>query len=421
MLVEVEVPVSAAQQKHTETLKQALEDAVKGRAELSRNPLLFAIGSWQTGDFGHVYAAIVSNMMSVTPRAVGLIILRSGGGMTGLLNDIRFALKDLCERRKVKVVVMYTADLKKENAIKILSKAGNPKEPLVLHYADVHDPYEATFMAKDIVLAMQPGQPMTPVWAELARGGASDQSKAYALAVEQFTKEYLEKFTASDGREKFVCVWSRTSGMRMEGRPTGGANPQYDSSEESNHQLCTAIKARIPELKCIFIVGPDGFAAKTKSLPYVFDLGAFWKKLAGVMGRFQENGFFDFMTAVYDCDVVHVGMKSGGMDVLGLWGQKVVFVDTIKSPEPTAARVGAWNNADLLVPVPVDQLPTKTGKAIDAIREDDKEKGNTKTIRTSVSANQWAQVDARTDALADGFTKEGLQQVVDAVAKLLSA
>lgn len=414
MYSKVDVPVSSPEQKHSESFTTVLDTAVKAQKSLY-NPLLFMIGSWQTGDFGHVYAAIVSNILSDSPRPVGLIILRSGGEPTGVLNDINFALAALCERRDVAVVAMVTSDVKKENAIKMLSKAGNPQAPLKLNNANVYDPYEATFMASGIVRAMRPGQPMTPVWADLSREGASAQSKAYALAVEKFTAEYLKKFTASTGREKFVCLWSRTSGMRMNpSRPTGGANPQYDSSDFSNHQLCVAIKKRITDLKCIFIVGPDGFADDTRALPYVFDLGAFWKKLDGVMGRFQENGFFDFMTAVYDCDVVHVGMKSGGMDVLGLWGQKVVFVDSVKSPKVTASRVGAWNNEALLVPVPVDRLPTPTGKAIDDIRG---EKGDT-AIRTSVSQTQWKDIDARTGPLEDGFTPTGLEMVVEQVARL---
>lgn len=414
MLTFKNVAVDQSQQKHRADFIKVLDAAVKGNAALSGTPHLFMIGSWQTGDFGHIYAAIVSTMLSDNPRACAIIILNATGDITGILNDIKFALADLCERNQRAVVVMHTSIVTRDNGIKVLSLAGKDSQPpLLLNGAIALCPYDATFMAGDIIRAMRPGQPMTSVWAELARDGSSDQSKAYAGAVEAFTKLYVERFGVSKGREKFVCLWSRTSGMRAASRPTGGANPQYDSSEESNHQLCVAINQRIGDLKCIFIVGADGFAQKTRDLPYVFDLGAFWKKLQGVMGRFQENGFFDYMTAVYDCDVVHVGMKSGGMDVLGMWGQKVVFVDTIKSPQPTQERVGAWSNQAMLCPVPVDRLPTPTGKAIDDLRE-----GNSRAIGTSVSKGQWEKIDAKTGALADGYTPQGLAVVVDAVAKM---
>lgn len=418
MLTMVEVKVNEVDQKKRDRIISVLDHSVSGQALLPKNSLLFMIGTWQTGDFGHIYAAIVSNLLSEHKKACAIIILQSGGGIQGILRDIEFALGSVCDRHHGNLVVFYTSNLKRDDGIKVISCVGKEVDPLHLHGARVYSPYEATFMASDIVKAMQAGQPMTPVWADLARDGNSPQSQAYAVAVEKFTEEYLKRFEISSGREKFVCLWSRTSGARTEQSPKGGANPQYDSSEESNHQLCEAIYRKIPTLKCIFIVGKDGFSAKTKGLPYVFDLGAFWTKLSGVLGRFQENGFFDYMTAVYDCDIVHVGMKSGGIDVLGLWGQKAVFVDTINSPEPTTARVSAWGNDKILVPVPVGELPTPTGKAIDEIRRKD----GSDAIRTSVSSGAWGKIDELTKAknLKDGFTLDGLEQIVAQVERLFN-
>jgi hypothetical protein len=167
----------------------------------------------------------------------------------------------------------------------------------------------------------------------------------------------------------------------------------------------------VPGVKAIFTVG-DGFHGLTKSLPYVFDLGAFWKHMNVVKGRFQENGFFDYMTAFYDCDVVHVGMKSGGMDILGLWGQKVVFIDSIRSPEVTKGRVAAWTTTHLM-PVPVNEMPTALGKAIEDARSQD-----SKAFKTTFSSEkQLRSMEERADVLSldDLFKQEDLDKIVTAV------
>jgi hypothetical protein len=60
-------------------------------------------------------------------------------------------------------------------------------------------------------------------------------------------------------------------------------------------------------------------------------------------------------------------MKSGGMDTLGLWGQKVVFMDSEHSPEVTKGRVALWETQHL-TSVPISQMPTSLGKAIEETR-----------------------------------------------------
>jgi hypothetical protein len=254
------------------------------------------------------------------------------------------------------------------------------------------------------------------VWASLTRAEDKEHYQDYDRVCQSFMQEYIKKFGLSTGREQFVCLWGRTSGTPTKNRPLGGANPQYDSSERGNHQLCKALKKGIPALKAIFTVG-DGFHGFTTSLPYVFNLGEFWKRMKVVKGRFQENGFFDFMTAFYDCDVVHVGMKSGGMDTMGLWGQKVVFIDSERSPEVTKGRVAAWSTPHLQ-PVPISQMPTPLGKAIEEARSYDPSAFKTtfkddKHVKSIGEIADWFSLD-------DLFGPKDLAKIVEAVNTMLA-
>jgi hypothetical protein len=191
-------------------------------------------------------------------------------------------------------------------------------------------------------------------------------------------------------------------------------------------QLCDALHKKTN--LTIFLID-DGFNVETKSKSYVFDLGQFWRKVNGIKGRFQENGFFYYMTMFYDCDVVHVGMKSGGMDSLGLWGQKVVFIDSLAAEKITdiRKRVEAWNT-DTLKPVRVGQLPTKLGQAIEKQRDDadkGKEEGKAEkpfktTFSSVVQVNKMTGLTGRTKGLLDGFSPEDLDKICLEVTTMLS-
>ena len=396
------------------TLKAAISEG------LVANGPVFVIGSWQSGDFCHIYAAAVRHY-SVCPQIpFSMLVLQAAGFDDAfLIKDTEFAVGEVAKVWNCDFTLLHTDAMTKERAVDLLGKLLNgdrtKNEPPP---ENTRSPFEATFWAETAVKAMSQGQPLTEVWAALARKEDSDYYRAYAKACQSFMEEYVRRFGYSHGREKFVCLWARTSGAPTVSRPLGGANPQYDSSERGNHQLCEAIWSASLGLKAIFTVGA-GFDARTTGLPYVFDLGAFWRRIEGIQGRFQENGFFDFMTAFYDCDVVHVGMKSGGMDALGLWGQKVVFVDGLRAPDVTKGRVAAWAT-EHIKPVEISQMPTPLGKAIEDDRAAASQRGE-RGFGTSFSRS--AEVERMQDLAgtkADGFLPEDLNKIVAAVRGMLT-
>jgi hypothetical protein len=375
--------------------------------EHSKGPV-FIIGSWQTGDFCHIYAAAFRHFTidPDTPFAV-LLVVAQGSRTDGLVSDIEFAIPPLCTKRG-RFTLYLSGEVPRDKAVVAITNTMKEED-------NAREPFDATFWAEEAVRNMKQGQPLAPVWADLVRKESSPHYKAYSGICMSFFDEYVTKFGKSQGPEKFVCVWGRTSGRPTTSRPLGGANPQYDSSEAGNQQICQWLKREIQGIKAIFIVG-DGFNDVTRRLSYVFDLGAFWVKQKSIVGRFQENGFFDFMTAVYDCDVVHVGMKSGGMDTLGVWGQKVVFIDSIHAPEITKSRVGAWSTAHLM-PVEIDKMPTSLGKAIENARAEDP-----KAFKTTLTKKKLESFEKRVkeERLDEEFSDDDLRKIATNVSRMFA-
>ena len=411
--------LSADQLQQKSAANLAALKAIITTAPVANGPV-FVIGSWQSGDFCHIYAAAVRHY-SLSPQIpFSILVLQAAGfGDAALLKDTEFAVASVANVWNSDFTLLHTDAMSKDRAVDLLGKLldgdRTKHEPPP---ENTRSPFQATFWAAAAVKAMSNGQPLTEVLAALARQENSEYYRAYAAACQSFMQEYVAKFGISLGREKFVCLWARTSGAPTPNRPLGGANPQYDSSETSNHELCEAIYNAGLGLKAIFTVG-GGFAARTKGLPYVFDLGEFWRRIPGVQGRFQENGFFDFMTAFYDVDVVHVGMKSGGMDTLGLWGQKVVFIDGVRAPDITKGRVNAWATKHIQ-PVEIGEMPTPLGKAIEADREAAAVEQRRGFGTSFGKATEVERLQAVAANKTDGFERADLDKIVTAVRAMLT-
>ncbi|MDQ1832432.1 hypothetical protein [Massilia scottii] len=362
--------------------------------------------AWQTGDFPHFYAAIISTLSEGNDNVTLVISAEEAVGQD-IISDLWFALGSYCRESKKHVSVVMFEHMGRNTDT-------DWGAVLALDVRTVFGPMDATRHASGFVARMKSGETFTPAWAGLIRGGDDGLFKAYGAACRAFSASFFgpssgfnkEEFS---GTSKFVCIWDRTVSLT-------GANPQYNSTAEGNHQLCQALQNAIPDLKAVLLVG-TGFTDVTRVLPRVFDMGGFWSKLRGINGRLQQNGFFDYMTAMYDCDVVHVGMKSGGMDALGLLGQKVVFIDTNRTPKITRERVKLFN-AHHFRAVGVDQLPSPVGKAIDQIRE---EKGDTSVIKTTIPSNLLETVSTKAKSQTSGFQANDLDKIAVQVKMMFSA
>ncbi len=197
---------------------------IKTALEGHKTAKTFMIGSWQTGDFGHIYAASFCHYSSHPSIPFGLLVLRVDGAPTEeLISDIKFAIGSIAEKIGGTFYLFTTDSMEKDTAIAVMSGLTNA--------GLVYEPYDATFMAEKAVKTMGVGEPLCDVWAALVKKEDSSHYKFYGDICEQFTKEYLGMgFPKSIRRERFICVWARTSGTPTPKRPLGGANPQYDTS-----------------------------------------------------------------------------------------------------------------------------------------------------------------------------------------------
>ncbi|MCE3607899.1 hypothetical protein LXA47_30490 [Massilia sp. P8910] len=358
--------------------------------------------AWQTGDFPHFYAAIISSLSEGNDN-VTLVIPAEEAVGKDIISDLWFALGSYCRESRKHVSVVLFEHMGRNTAT---------KWDVVLGVGTVFGPMEATRHASGFVATMKPGETFTPAWAGLIRGGDDGLFKTYGTACRAFSASFFSPssgFNKEDfsGTSKFVCIWDRNVGLT-------GANPQYNSTAVGNDQLCQFLLRAIPDLKAVLLVG-TGFSDGTRSLSKVFDMGGFWSKLRGISGRMQQNGFFDYMTAMYDCDVVHVGMKSGGMDALGLLGQKVVFIDTKRAPEITRERVSLFR-AHHFRAVGVDELPSPIGKAIDQIRD----RRGAGVIKTTIPPNLRDEVSTTAESKTSRFIDTDLDAIAVQVRALFS-
>ncbi len=391
---------------------------------------LFIIGSWQSGDFIHVYAGIIAKLKEGTINPINLLVIVVESDDTKKIKkEIEVTLKEVCHNEKKAAISIFITDpMTKECGITVLRKIGENYNAIT--------PYDATLVSSALVKNINPGNTLIPEWGQ-SPGDDSDYHVIYKGACEQFQQEYLSKVTSSNNRASFVCIWDRTSGRPSEKLPLGGANPQYDSSETGNRQLCEAIKLNNQDLTAIFTIGTD-FSQETKNLDYVFNLGKFWEKMGKTDSRFEQNRFFYYMTTYYNCDVVHVGMKSGGMDTLGTLGQNVIFIDSDSAPHITRKRVDAWESANMQA-VHVTQLPTAIGKAIGNFwrqvseetkkiifpgeterktKSDEEKKSKFGTTMTKTKLQHISAV-VKNEELTDGLEKGDLERISNTVGVML--
>ena len=388
----------------------AIRQIAKSFAFLSRPAptRIYVNYAWQSGDFAHFYAAIISDLFDNNINRILFVVFAEQAVKEGIMSDIRFALKSLAASVNKTVHVLIVQGLDKGRITNLKwADLGVAKEAVIK--AD-----GATRHASNLVKTMQPGQPLTVAWTTLARGNQLGHDEAYAAACAQFSEQFFadQRFAHEDfsGTAKFVCLWDRTVPLM------GGANPQYNSTQDGNQQLCQALIDGIPDLKAVLLVGTD-FNGATKSMRKAFNLGEFWEKFAKIKGRFQENGFFDYMTALYNCDVVHLGMKSGGLDTLGLWGQKVLFIDSDYAHWTTRERVAQFTTARFRS-IAVETLPSRYGKAIQAIRIADRKACREDSIKTTIPKSLEARVEEIAAPLDNKFAVGEVGTIVTAVARL---
>jgi hypothetical protein len=108
---------------------------LKSALALATGGPVFIIGSWQSGDFGHVYAAAVRHFSLDASTPFSILVLQAEGfGVSTLLSDLEFAVRGICDRQNGRFSLFHTDAISKNRAIAAMTelmKADNAREPAI--------------------------------------------------------------------------------------------------------------------------------------------------------------------------------------------------------------------------------------------------------------------------------------------------
>lgn len=135
-----------------------------------------------------------------------------------------------------------------------------------------------------------------------------------------------------DFRRNTVVLWGRESGRE------GGMHPDHDHSYTGMRQIVEACAAADPP--CQVIVGGDYRKKATATRQTIQDnaivIGKYWDDVPLFKNRqYQVRLFYVLkkMLKVRERRLVHVGMRSGGLDMFGFSGQKTIYVSRATGDE----------------------------------------------------------------------------------------
>jgi hypothetical protein len=240
---------------------------------------------------------------------------------------------------------------------------------------------------------------------------------------------------------KSLVMWSRQSGKR------GGAHLELDSSYAGIRQIAKAFNEASDGDYSLILAGDDKDKGTTTKLQQIAEdyggchLGEFWKTIEW-KSKFDENRVAQLAFWIYlngtKSSLVHLGMRSGNLEVMGILGMPAVYLETVGSL--SGKRMTAFEKAGIpyeriqIVEAPgltghwaedfekAQKLPAKlhdfqrdvgseakaiAKRKIDAVWDDiNRLKGLQKTARRN---KQWSKVDSLQDEIDDLFDeKDGI-------------
>jgi hypothetical protein len=342
----------------------------------------------QSGEIGHIIAALKA---ANSGKAGFIIIERSDDprGAKSMRDDIAAC------RFGDNVHVFQTPALDKRSAVDLFGE-------LTAEGTGVAVPVtSATKKAKDDVKKLWTGSPLREAWLKLLY---DDKDQCTALYVE--VEKYCKIHNIQPGQPT-ICVWTRKTKL-------AGANPQFNSSKAGTRQLIDAILRSVTIPSQVLLIGPLGQNPTTALSPANANiLGEYWREAPfSLLARIEQNVLFHFLMTEWNCPLVHIGMKSGQMDMCALWGQPTVVIEDEDSP--TQKRTKLWADTEgsqVQTAVFVKQLPTAKGQAIRKLDNG----------KTSLNDEEQKLVTAGKSEFKRGFDSDDANQIVSTAFQKLTA
>lgn len=220
------------------------------------------------------------------------------------------------------------------------------------------------------VLFQSPGGATAIVGKAIGGNWGSSTLRQDWATTELYHKTKIDRFLAAKGitpNGRYVILWTRFSGKGATLASGPGAHPELDISYELIRQV---IAQRTHFNRSIIIVGPDrhGKLAALAAPPHVQVWGEYYRvKWTRGMDRAMEYAVFTRMQEdPWNCDVVHLGMRSGAMDAAALLNMKTYFIEDAANQqlERTQKWTGTANDNDYYKRIDVANLPTLTGQIL---------------------------------------------------------
>ncbi len=206
------------------------------------------------------------------------------------------------------------------------------------------------------------------------RGRQPSSLRQHWTPLDDYRRRKLDAYLTTQNVEagqRYVVVWTRFSGKGVDRTNTvAGAHPELDVS----YAMIRQIVARSGSFnRKVIIVGPARPGKLDALATPAGEVAAFWgdyyrflPKLPGT-DRAAEYGVFVRMEEEpWNCDVVHVGMRSGAMDAAALLNMKTIFVEDRDNAqiERTTKWTGPKNDNPFYQRLDVAALPTVTGRIL---------------------------------------------------------
>lgn len=216
-----------------------------------------------------------------------------------------------------------------------------------------------------------PGGATKLVAEQLGSGQARQPSslRQHWTPLDDYRRRKLDAYLTSKNvvaGQRYVVVWTRFSGKGVDRTNTvAGAHPELDVSYAMIRQI---VAASDQFDRRVIIVGPAR-ARKLDTLANAAFWGEYYRFLPKLPGgdRAAEYGVFVRMEEdAWNCNVVHVGMRSGAMDAAALLNMRTIFVEDQGNAQiaRTTKWTGAGNDNPFYQRLDVAALPTLTGRIL---------------------------------------------------------
>jgi hypothetical protein len=302
-----------------------------------------------TGDISHVLAAMAND------AALGVIVMDGHGTNPGGLGRVANVMVDHFGVSSARVKFVTTANMvpnpPKHGQAVVVAGRHFTRYPLTKSTNFIRDNL-ADIAANPLVFKNMKSAVRGPTLhtADITNGvGAAEVGVINLNFLDPQCAAFLIEKQV-DFTQSTVVLWGRESG-----RNPGGQHPNHDHGYTGMKQIIDECAATVPPYQVIVAgdfrpTNQQGIATQTRQdiVAGSIIFGKFWEGIPLFADRFNQVRLFYVlkkMLRVHNCNLVHVGMRSGGLDMYAFSGQNTIYVSRATGDDRMAPLVTAFADA----------------------------------------------------------------------------